>query len=309
MLVDWPGWHQRNMPLNWCIEDDIDQKSLVSTFTQFAYTALRHSREVRSNPDERVHVATVGGNGGVHVKRALVELGKESQTFTSLTCFSPSWRFYLTRYVPEGYPRKLARRRAIAETALSHMFVRSKTMFRIYKSKLGLSRLTKRLYEDKIQHNPDLLESKRDVITRDRPLTIDAAMILGQFDPVSSTQDLIKELVGIDPSATDGDHADDSDDDDSLLNLKVPNWVKKSSADDLVAADPDSGPNFTIPTHFVFPLDVDAGDKSELATIREWAEHGGCHISEIPGKLFCHEESPALSAAILRDYFAGLDTK
>ena len=303
ILFDWPGWHQRNAPLNWSIEDDIVEKNVLSTFAEFAYSALGHAS---SNYAERpIHIVIAGGNGGVHVKRALAELAREGAGFASFACFSPTWRFYLKRRVPEGFPRKLARRQAIAETLLDHTFVRSKALFRIYKSKLGLSRLTKRFYEDKIQHNADMLEAKREVIMRERPLTIDAAMIVGHFDPVSSTHDLVKELVGIDPTATE-DHNDDSDEDDSLLNIKVPNWAKQQAKSETGSQRPVSDPLKTIPILLVIPEDVIGADKIELKTVAEWSQHAGATISCIPGKLFAHEESPALSATILHEFIESL---
>ena len=287
--------------MNWSLEDDVDQKSLISTYAEFAYSALKHVGEKYASDAPQLGVVSAGGNGAIHVRRALDELGKDKTSFGVLMCFSPSWRFYLTRYVPEGYPRKLARRRAIADWFLTSFFTRSKTMFRLYKSKLGLSRLTRRFYEEKIQHNPRLLEGKREVITRDRPLSIDAAMIAGHFDPVSSTPEFVKELVGHDPAADIQQHADDSDDDDSLLNIKVPNWAKPNNP---TSSDSDTGSKKidSLQIRLVFPQDVTGKDKTELRTIREWAEHAGVSTTDIPGKLFCHEESPALSATIIHQF-------
>lgn len=297
LLFDWPGWHSRNAPLNWAIEDDVRNKTVISTMTHFAYESLKHV-ESECGP---VHVVTSGGLGGVHLRRALMELLKESTNFKSLTCFSPSWRFYLTRSVPEGYPRKLSRRRALADWFLDTCFVRSRTMYRIYRSKLGLSKMTRRLYEDKIQHNPDLLEQKREVIIRDRPLAIDAAMISGHFDPVSSTQELIHELLGAD-TKTSQDHNDDSDDDDSLLNIKVPNWVKSEKSQNTTATELETNKK-ELKVNLVFPQDVSGVDKRELDTIREWAKNTkNVSVSVIPGKLFCHEENPALSASAIEQF-------
>lgn len=298
VLLDWPGWHQKNIPLNWALEDDVAQKSVISTYAQFAYSALDHIQ--REFPNSSLHAVAAGGNSGVHVKRALGELDGDNSHFSSLTCFSPSWRFYLTRYVSEGYPRKLARRQAIADWFLSSFFTRSKTMYRLYRSKLGLSKLTKRFYDEKLQHNSDLLEAKREVITRDRPLSIDAAMIAGHFDPVSSTQEFLTQLMGHDASAESA-HPDDSDDDDSLLNIKVPNWVKPSPSPEQTTPEQCSS---GIRLHLVFPQDVAGKDKRELQTIREWAEHAKISTSEIPGKLFCHEESPALSATLIHQFLS-----
>jgi hypothetical protein len=52
----------------------------------------------------------------------------------------------------------------------------------------------------------------------------------------------------------------------------------------------------------VVPEDGVSQDKAEMSTIQKWAEHHGVHVSSIPGKLFCHEESPALSATILHEF-------
>ena len=299
VMLDWPGWHSRNDPLNWAIEDDVKNKSIISTMTHFAYESLKEIGSAQGP----VHVVTAGGAPGVHVRRALSELLKEKGNFRSLTCFVPSWRFYLTRSVPEGYPRKLARRRAVADWFLESFFVRSRTMFRLYRSKLGLSKITRRLYDEKIQHNPDLLQQKRDVITRDRPLTIDAAMISGHFDPVSSTQELIEELLGVDTSSRE-EHNDDSDDDDSLLNIKVPNWVKSDKPNTVKDKESEAIVH-SLKVHLVFPQDVSGADKRELETIREWAKKSeNVSVSEIPGKLFCHEENPALTANAIEQFLS-----
>jgi hypothetical protein len=179
-------------------------------------------------------------------------------------------------------------------------------MYRLYRSNFGLAKMTKRFYVDKIQHCPDRLSLKKQVIMRERPLSIDAAMIVGRFDPVSSTPDFIKELVGLNASAEPDQHHDDSDDDDSLLNIKVPNWVKSETRE----SSPSSSPlvdkdTSTMRIHLVFPQDVSGTDRTELRTIRQWAEKSDrVVISEIPGKLFCHEENPALSATIMQDFLA-----
>ena len=301
VLMEWPGWHQTNSPLNWALEDDIMDKTIISTFTKFTHSALHHITSLYSATP--LHVAASGGCGTVHIIRALTELGQTSG-FKSVTCFSPTWRFYLTRYVEEGYPRKLSRRQSIAAHILDTSFVRSKMMYRIYKSKFGLSKLTRRLYEEGIQHNEDLLETKKAVITRDRPLTIDAAMMVGRFDPVISTHQLIETLMNVDPSNS-VDHQDDSDDDDSLLNIKVPNWIKSEPS----TADP-AQPVLIRPfrLHLVFPQDAVAKDKAEMQLVAEWAKHHNVHVSDIPGKLFCHEESPALTATIIHDYLSELNS-
>jgi hypothetical protein len=302
ILFDWPGWHNRNSPLNWSIEDEVQARRLVSTMTHFAYSALDHIHsleEGRSN----THIVAAGGHAGVHVRRALSELGSEGKNgFKSLTCFSPSWRYYLTRFVPEGYPRKLARRRAIADWLLDNCFVRSRLMFRIYRSKFGLAKLTRRLYETKLQHDQELLAQKRDIIVRDRPLCIDAAMMSGYFDPVTSTQEFIGELLGVDTSRDEADASnDDSDDDDSLLNIKVPNWVKTENRTDS-ASETDYAVN-GVRIQLVFPQDVQGLDKKELGTVRDWARDvANVTCNEIPGKLFCHEENPALAATIIQDF-------
>ena len=303
VLLDWPGWHNRNEPMNWALEDDVESKTLISTFTEFAYSSLKHISE--SAPSSSLHVCAAGGASAVHLKRAISELNKESIRFDSFTCFSPSWRFYLTRSVSEGFPRKLARRRSIADWFLSSFFVRSKMMYRLYRSKFGLAKMTKRLYVDKIQHNPDRLSLKKQVIMRERPLSIDAAMIAGHFDPVSSTPEFINELVGFDPAAEPDQHHDDSDDDDSLLNIKVPNWVKSETSEPSAASTSTNTDTSTMKIHLVFPQDVSGADKTELRTVRQWAEKSdNVVISEIPGKLFCHEENPALSATIMQEFLA-----
>ena len=301
VLIDWPGWHNRNEPLNWSIEDDVNGKTLVSTFTEFAYTALSHISESEMGDGTHMHVCAAGGPAAVHIRRAIHELENDKIRFNSLICFSPSWRFYLTRYVPEGYPRKLARRRMILDMLMSSFFVRSKTMYRIYKSKFGLAKLTRRFYDEKIQHNPELLQAKKDVLMRDRPLSIDAAMISGYFDPVSSTPEFLQELLAVAPSNLE-DHHDDSDDDDSLLNIKVPNWVKSESSNVTSDSDPVRS---NISVHLVFPQDVSGADKTELSTVRLWAEKTpNVSVSDIPGKLFCHEENPALTATLIQQFLS-----
>jgi hypothetical protein len=301
MLFDWPGWHQRNAPLNWALEDDVAKKSLISTMTQFAYSVLKHV-DSKCVDKADIHIVTAGGNGAVHVRRALGELLTESNKFKSLTCFAPSWRFYLTRYVPEGYPKKLARRRSIADWVLDNCFVRSATMFRIYRSKFGLAKIARRLYDQKLQHNADLFEQKREVIMRDRPLAIDAAMICGYFDPVCSSEELINELLRVNTSDTET-HNDDSDDDDSLLNIKVPNWVKTQKVDQGLSelgslVEP---PNLKL--HLVFPQDVSDADKRELDVIRQWSTKASyTTVSDMPGKIFCHEENPAIAATLIEKF-------
>jgi len=309
ILIDWPGWHHRNIPLNWAIEDDVNDKTLVSAFTHFAYSALTHVNE--NFPGGPLHIATSGGGTAVHIRRALAEANKDMVTnFKSLSCFSPTWRFYLTRQVPEGYPRKLARRQAIADAVLDSLFVRSKTMYRLYKSKLGLSRLTRRFYEEKIQHNPEILERKKEVITRDRPLTIDAAMIVGHLNAVKSTEELISELFGTSTETSDISNESD-DDDDNLLNIKVPQWAKAEKTDGQEDADEVVSPTTTakehpLSIHLVIPEDALPKDKSEMALIQKWAEHENIPVASVPGKLFCHEESPALSATILHEFVSSI---
>jgi hypothetical protein len=41
--------------------------------------------------------------------------------------------------------------------------------------------------------------------------------------------------------------------------------------------------------------------------VKEWAEFADIKTTSIPGKLFTHEESPALSATILHEFFESLD--
>jgi hypothetical protein len=301
ILIDWPGWHNRNEPLNWSIEDDVNAKSLVSTFTEFAYTALYHMSEYEKTDGAHLHICAAGGPAAVHVRRAMHELEKDKIALNSLVCFSPTWRFYLTRSVTEGYPRELARRRMILDQLMSYFFVRSKTMYRIYRSKFGLAKLTRRFYFDKIQHNPELLEAKKEVLMRDRPLSIDAAMISGYFDPVSSTVEFLQELLAVDPSTLE-DHHDDSDDDDSLLNIKVPNWLKSESSNE--KPKPETKQT-DLQVHLVFPQDVCGADKSELCTVRLWAQKTlNVSVSEIPGSLFCHEENPALTATLIQQFLS-----
>ena len=296
VLVDWPGWHQSNIPLNWSMEDEIGKKSMVDAFSDFAVSTLRHIHT--SHNTGVIHVVCAGGNSAVYARRAMDQLGKEECHFGSLTCFSPSWRFYLPRTVIEGYPRKLARRQRFGAIFLSTFFVRSKMAFRIYKSKFGLAKLTRRLYDEKIQMNPELLEAKREVITRDRPLALDAAMIVGELDAVSSTESFLRELLGADLST---DQAEDSDDeDDGLLNLHVPQWAKQSEG----AVSGSKGEPRAIPIQVVIPQDADSADLREMRSVRDWAFHSGAVVSEISGKLFAHEESPALSASILHEFFA-----
>lgn len=289
ILVDWPGWHQRSMPLNWCIEDDVDQKRLVSTFTSFAYSALKHADSF-GGP---VHAVCVGGSAAVHVHRALQELHSADNVLLdcSLTCFSPTWRNYLTRTVADGYPQKLARRKWVADWLLSNMFVRSKMAFRIYKSKFGLCKLTRRHYDEKLQMNTNLLESKREVICRDRPLSIDAAMMAGHFDPINTGKELADELFGKEET---GETAEDDDEDDALLGLQIPHWVKQTT---LVSA------NTRKPTrlHFVIPQDCDSTDLLEMKNITQCAPQDA-KISEIHGRLFAHEEYPALAATLIDSY-------
>lgn len=295
-LFDWPGWHKRNVPLNWSMEDDVRDQKLVSAFADYAYTALLHSYS--ENGDTSIHVVAAGGNSAIHASRAIRELRNEGRLFHSLTCFTPAWRFYLPRTVPEGYPRKLQLRKAVASWFLLNGFIRSSLAFRLYRSKFTISKLTRRLYEEKIQRNPDLLDSKREVIMRDRPLSLDAAMILGKFDSVSSTPDLLKELLDIKTSYGNTEH-EDSDDDDGLLNIRVPSLpanVEERDADQAAL-------NVCI----VFPQDVVKKDREELRVIREWAEHHRVRTEEMPGKILCHEESPAISATILDGFFGELD--
>ena len=295
LLVDWPGWHQRNVPLNWAIEDDIREQTLISTFAKYAYSVLDHSR--LEYPNSPINIAVSGANAALHVIRAINELDDGRNSFGSLTCFCPSWRFYLTRWVPEGYPRRLERRRATAAWMLTNCFARSKVAFRMYRSKVGISKLSKRLYEEKIQNNQDLLDSKREVIMRDRPLSLDVAMILGQFNSVSSTPDLLKELLSIDTNDSDGNNNhEDSDDDDGLLNIRVPN-------SNVLESNPETAVSKR-KLFLVFPQDVVPKDKEELSVIREWAEHHGYGTVDIPGRIFCHEESPALSATIINNFIS-----
>jgi hypothetical protein len=308
LLIDFPGWHQRNIALNWAIEEDVQARTLVSAYTQFAYTALKHIDETYI--DGPLHLAAAGGNTAIHIRRALEEANIDSPTrFKSMSCFSPTWRFYLARYVPEGYPRKFARRQSLAETLLDACFVRSKTMYRIYKSKIGLSKLTKRMYEEPIQSNPERLESKREVITRDRPLSIDAAMITSRFDPVQSTEQFISELFGSrsNEATANGSVSDDDEDDDNLLSIKVPQWAKNETID-------NTTPNIeiadsSIKIHLIIPEDAVGQDKAEMRTVVEWANHHNAAVSYIPGRLMCHEESPALSASLLDEFVSNLEMK
>lgn len=303
ILLDWPGWHQRNIPLNWAIEEDVNDRTLVSAYTHFAYTALQHFDKCFG--DSPLHIAVSGGNSAIHIRRALNEANLDSPTqYKSISCFSPTWRFYLSRYVPEGYPRKFARRQAIAETLLDGCFVRSKNMFRLYKSKIGLTKLTKRLYEEPIQSHPDRFELKKEVITRDRPLSIDAAMITGRFDPVNSTEQFISELVGIDSSQTpnQGNASDDDEDDDNLLSIKVPQWAKNGVTEKANVSTKEQPSKPDLFVHLVIPEDAVSKDKTEMRTVSEWATHNNASVSHIPGRLFCHEESPALSASILDEF-------
>jgi len=303
ILIDWPGWHQRNIPLNWALEEDVNDRTLVSAFTHFAYSALKHFDV--SYSDVPLHLAVCGGNSAIHIRRALQEANMDSPTrFKSISCFSPTWRFYLSRYVPEGYPRKFARRQAIAEAVLDGCFVRSKNMFRLYKSKVGLSKLTKRLYEEPVHCHPERFESKKEVITRDRPLSIDAAMITGRFDPVSSTEQFISELFGIhsSQSSNEGSVSDDDEDDDNLLSIKVPQWAKNGSTDEAPGSISSSTAESDIAVHLVIPEDAVNKDKSEMRIVSDWANHHDATVSSIPGRLFCHEESPALSASLLDEF-------
>ena len=293
LLLDWPGWHQRNIPLNWAVEDDVRDHAVLSAFAEYAHSALSHA--FSENQGAPIHVVAAGANATIHAKRALNELANDGKTFSSLTCFSPSWRFYLTRSISEGFTRKLERRKALASWILQNGLVRSKLAFRLYRSKFVISKLTRRFYEDKIQGNPDLLDAKREVIVRDRPLSLDAAMILGEFDCVTTTSALLKELLDIDTSDECAGH-DDSDDDDGLLNIRV----NSSKKDKMVG---NSGRSDQQPLLLVLPQDLRGKDKTEQGVIRDWAEHHDINISEIPGKLFCHEESPALSATVLNEFF------
>jgi hypothetical protein len=309
ILVDWPGWHQRNTPLNWAMEEDVTDHTLISAYTHFVYTALRHFDATFT--DGSLHIATAGGNASIHVRRALTESNMDSPTrYKSLSCFSPTWRFYLSRFVPEGYPRKFARRQWLAETLLDGCFVRSKNMYRIYKSRVGLSKLTKRMYEEPIKTHAVRFESKKEVITRDRPLTIDAAMIAGRFDPVNSTQQFLSELFAVNPDTTkrDGNVSDDDEDDDTLLSIKVPQWAKDQGDDNQESLPNQSDENQDrITVHMILPEDAIKSDQSDLRVVKEWAIHHGASVSSIPGRLFCHEESPALSASILSEFVSQLD--
>lgn len=300
ILIDWPGWHTRNTPINWAIEEDSKCGRLVSTMTDFAYATLQHIKSTASVKEE-MHVVVAGGSSAVHIKRALLEM---SSPDTSLTCFAPSWRFYLTRFVSEGYPRKLSRRRSIADWFLDRLFVRSRMMFKMYRSKVSLAKLTRRLYENKLQHNSALLDQKRNIIMRDRPLSIDAAMISGYCDPITSTSEFIDELIGA-ASSVHEEGNDDSDDDDGLLNIKAPTWVMSTPDEKSVSSDVQEHTKNLIPIHLVFPQDVVTADRKEMDTVRIWADHAqssNVSISEIAGKLFSHEEHPALAASIIQDY-------
>ena len=298
ILFDWPGWHQRNIPLNWAIEADVQERTLVSAYTQFAYTALKHMDETYS--ESPLHVAVAGGSAAIHIRRALAEVNIDKPTnFRSLSCFSPTWRYYLARCVPEGYPRKFARRQSLAEVLLDTCFVRSKMMYRIYKSKIGLRKLTKRMYEEPIQSIPERLESKREVITRDRPLSIDAAMITGRFDPVQSTQQFISELFTPSEVTHEGSVSDDDEDDDNLLSIKVPQWAKIEEGAEKKGMDDDMS---SIKIHVVIPEDAVNQDKAEMRVVADWANHHNATVSYIPGRIMCHEESPALSASLLDEF-------
>ena len=281
ILLDWPGWHKQNSPMNWSLEDDVKEGTIVSTFTDFAHVALKHVHSTR-NPDAEIHVVCVGLNSVVHVRRALDELS--GIHIKSLICFSPTWRFYLPRSVPDGYPRKLVRRQGIADWFLSNWFVRSKLCFRIYKSKFGLSKITRRLYEEKLQFTSELLLAKRDVIVRDRPLSIDAAMIAGHFDVANTTRDFVQLLFGL-PEET---HPED-DEDDEILGIHVPNWATSKPTP---TTSSETKP--TLLLHLVVPQDVNAADRKELDSIL--AHRGNVTVKEVPGKLFSHEEYPAVAA-------------
>jgi hypothetical protein len=302
ILVDWPGWSHRSPPLNWAVENDLTATdSASSLLTDFAHTIIS-SAQVEYG-DAPMSVGAAGGVASIHALRATSKMTVP----VPICSFSPTWRFYLTRYVPEGYPRKLARRRAIAEWFLANIFCRSRTLFNIYKSKLGLSKISRRFYEDKIQHDSNRLEAKREVILRDRPLSIDSAMILGRFCPVESTQEFISELLTLPKESETESPGDDSDDDDNLLNIKVPEWTKRRTESTTQGADPTLGrvetPNAL---HLVIPEDAVPQDRKEMDLVEKWANGvGHITVSTIPGRLACHEESPALSASIIHDFLHG----
>ncbi len=306
IIADWPGWSTRSGPLNWALEDDISQDTNSSwIFTDFTCSLMTHSS--KAYPLSPMSLVAAGGIPLVHSIRAIKHLSSRNDITlpTSIVSFSPTWKYYLIRYLPEGFPRKLGRRRVLLSWILSSSLIRSRTLFKLYTSKYSIAKVTRSLYEGKIQHDEALFNSKRNVLLRDRPLQIDRALVLGHLNPVKDSQEYIQTILSVlSPNGiqkTESNSNDDSDDDDSLLNIKVPDWTKTTH---LSCACDTHLPLGRIALSFVIPEDVVDHDRREMELVQEWIGNMAT-IKSIPGRLACHEESPALSATLIHELVCG----